>query len=117
MSEVKIDKSGEGYINWWEFAPQDNILVIKTTPNKMKTETESGIIISMNESKLIDRSYFGEVMSKGPNVKNVEVGNIVYFPPNNTFDMGMVRSQGDESYVMTTSDRIDGIKVKDVRIG
>ena len=108
------------WINWYEFAPQSNILVIRVSQvDETKLTTDSGIIMAVKQSNVTDRPYYGEVVSMGPDAKKestVEVGNIVYFPPQNAFDLGMVQKESNgDYYLMTTADRIDGIRVKDVR--
>jgi len=109
--------SVNSWINWWEFAPQSNILVIRVKPvDDTKVTSDTGIIVAIKPSNVSDRPSFGEVVSKGPESKIVEIGNIVYFPPQNSFDLGMIKKEDDGSwYLMTTEDRIDGIRVKDIR--
>lgn len=106
-----------GYIDWWHYAPQANIIVVKMVPQKLKTETESGIIIAVTEDKESIAPNYGEVISQGPDVKENLVGKIVFFPPQNMFPLGMIKSENGEIYQMTTADRIDAILVKDVRNG
>jgi phage pi2 protein 07 len=108
------------WINWYEFAPQANILVIRVSQvDETKLTSETGIIMAVKQSNVTDRPYYGEVVSMGPDTKkesNIEIGNIVYFPPQNAFDLGMVHKESNgDYYLMTTADRIDGIRVKDVR--
>jgi len=106
-----------GWINWWEFAPQSNIIVIRVSPvDETKLTSDSGIVLAVKQGSVTDRPYYGEVVSKGPEAEGVEIGNIVYFPPQNSFDLGMVKKEENgDYYLMTTADRIDGIRVKDVR--
>ena len=118
MEKDNIENSG--WINWWEFAPQSNILVIRVSPvDETKLTSDTGIIMAVKQSNVSDRPYYGEVVSMGPDAKkesSVEIGNIVYFPAQNAFDLGMVnREENGDYYLMTTADRIDGIRVKDVR--
>jgi phage pi2 protein 07 len=123
MQENNTEKNNHknsAWINWWEFAPQDNILVIRVSKqDETKLTSDTGIIMQVKQSNVSDRPYYGEVVSMGPNAtkdSNVSVGNIVYFPPQNAFDLGMVnREENGDYYLMTTADRIDGIRVKDVR--
>lgn len=112
-----MNEVNNGWIEWWEFAPQSNILVIRVSPvDETKLTSDTGIVLAVKADSVSDRPYFGEVVSKGPEANNVEIGNIVYFPPQNSFDLGMIKREEDGSYyLMTTSDRIDGIRVKDVR--
>ena len=110
-------EENNGWINWWEFAPQSNILVIKVSPvDETKLTSDSGIVLAVKADSVSDRPYFGTVVSMGPEAEGVEIGNIVYFPPQNSFDLGMIKKEEDGSYyLMTTADRIDGIRVRDVR--
>jgi hypothetical protein len=105
------------WIDWYEFSPRDNLLVVKVAPvDVTKMESETGIIIAVNQSNVSDRPYFGEVVSKGPEAKSIEIGNIVYFPPQASFDLGMIKTLEDGSkFVMIPEDRVDGVRVKDVR--
>ena len=105
------------YINWYEFAPRENLVVIKVKPvDETKIKAESGIIVAVEPSKVLDRPTSGEVISIGPKVKDIEIGQIVYFPGTATFDLEMIRKDEDGSYYqMIPEDRIDGIRVKDVR--
>jgi hypothetical protein len=112
--------SPSSWINWYEFAPQDNILVIRVSPvDETKLTSDTGIIVAVKQSNVTDRPYYGEVVSMGPKAReesNIQIGNIVYFPPQNAFDLGMVKKEDNgDYYLMTTADRIDGIRVKDVR--
>lgn len=106
-----------GWINWWEFAPQANIVVVRVSPvDETKLTSDTGIIVAVKADSVTDRPYYGEVVSKGPEAKNVQIGNIVYFPPQSSFDLGMIKKEDDGSYyMMISADRIDGIRVKDVR--
>jgi len=111
-------KKENGYIEWFEFSPQSNLLMIKVGKlDETKLTTDTGIIIATKANNVGDRPYYGEIVSIGPDVKeNVEIGNIVYFPSQNAYDMGMIKTLEDGStFLLTTSDRIDGIKVKDTR--
>lgn len=105
-----------GYIQWWEFAPQSNVIVIKHTKDETKNVTATGIIIPGTPTSVTDRPSTGIVVSKGPEVKEVEIGMQIFFPPQNAIDLEMIIVEDGEKYLMTTSDRIDGIRVKDVRI-
>lgn len=105
-----------GYMNWWNFAPRDNVIIVRMIPQKLKTETDSGIIIATTEDKETIAPNYGEVVSQGPEVNEDLVGRIVFFPPQNMMPLGMIRPTEDGGFFqMTTSDRLDGILVKDVR--
>lgn len=106
-----------GYMDWWNFSPRDNIIVVKMIPQKLKTETDSGIIIALSEDRETIAPNYGEVVSQGPEVKEDLIGRIVFFPPQNMMPLGMIRPpEGGGFFQMTTADRLDGILVKDVRI-
>jgi len=105
-----------GFMDWWSFAPRDNVIVVRMIPTKLKTETESGIIFSTTEDKETVAPNYGEVVSQGPDVGENLVGKVVFFPPQNMLPMAMIRPTEDGAfYQMTTSDRLDGILVKDLR--
>ena len=110
-------ENASGWINWWEFAPQNNLLVVRVSPvDETKVVSDSGIIIATQPSSVTDRPSYGEVVSKGPEVKKIQIGNIVYFPPQASFDLGMIKQDKDgKYYLMIPEDRVDGIRVKDVR--
>ena len=105
------------YINWWEFGPREDLVVVRVKPiDETKVKAESGIIIAVEPSKVLDRPTSGEVVSIGPKVETIEIGQIVYFPGTATFDLEMIRHDEDGSYYqMIPEKRIDGIKVKDCR--
>ena len=105
-----------GYMNWWSFAPRDNVIVVRMIVTKLQTETESGIIFATTETKETVAPNYGEVVSQGPDVKENLVGKVVFFPPQNMLPLGQIRPDEDGAfYQMTTSDRLDGILVKDLR--
>jgi len=116
--ELELGKyiDDRGYMEWYNFAPRDNVIVVRMIPQKLKTETDSGIIIAMSEDKETIAPNYGEVVSQGPEVKEDLVGKVVFFPPQNMMPMGMLRPTEDGGFFqMTTADRLDGILVKDVR--
>lgn len=105
-----------GYLEWYEFAPQDNLLVVKNKPDMTKKESPSGIIITASKPSVVtDRPSTGIIVSKGPDCKKFEIGQQVFFSPQASFDLEMIRSEGDEKYLMVPEDRVDGLRVKDVR--
>ena len=112
---TKMEKDN-GYLNWYEFAPQDNLLIIKYTPDETKQTTDSGIIISTGKASVVtDRPQTGVIMSTGPDVEKFQIGNQVFFAPQVSFDLEFFRTDGEERYMMVPEDRIDGLRVKDVR--
>ena len=122
MEEVKVNElkdfiDSRGYIDWWTYAPRDNVVVVRMIPQKLKTETDSGIILAITEDKETVAPNYGEIVSQGPEVKENLVGRIAFFPPQNMFPLGMIRGEKEgEFYQMTTADRLDALLVKDVRL-
>jgi len=105
-----------GYLEWYEYAPQDNLLIIRYTPDVTKDVTESGIFISVGQKSVVtDRPSTGSIVSKGPDCKKYDIGNQVFFAPQSSFDLEFFRTEEDEKYLMVPEDRIDGLRVKDVR--
>lgn len=105
-----------GYLNWYEFAPQDNLLIIRYTPDTTKQESATGIIIATGTpSAITDRPSTGVIVSMGPDAKKFKLQNQVFFAPQTSFDLAFFRVEGDEKYLMVPEDRIDGLRVKDVR--
>lgn len=105
-----------GYLNWWEFEPQDNLLIIKYTPDTTKQESDTGIILTTGKASVItDRPSTGVIVAKGEDCKKFEIGNQVFFAPQVSFDLEFFRTEDDEKYMMVPEDRIDGLRVKDVR--
>jgi len=104
-----------GYINWWEYAPADNLYVVEYNEDMTKKVSPNGIIIATTETSVLDRPHTGIIKSKGPDAKKYEIGMTVFFNKNVTFDLGMIISENGEKYMLVPEDRIDGYKVKDVR--
>ena len=117
MDNLKEYIDDRGYMEWYNFSPRDNVIVVKMIPQKLKTETDSGIIIALTEDTVTVAPNYGEVVSQGPEVKEQLIGKIVFFPPQNMLPLGMIRpTEEGVFFQMTTSDRLDGILVKDVRL-
>ena len=114
---MKIEEimDSRGFIDWWNYAPQDNILVVKTIKTKVKTETESGIVIALTEDKETVCPDMGIVQSQGPNVKEDMIGKVVMYPPQSNFPLMMIKPEDGDIFSMVPVDRIDGILVKDIR--
>ena len=105
-----------GYLEYYEFAPQDNLLIIRYTPDTTKETTESGIIINVGKQSVVtDRPSTGVIVAMGEECKKFEIGNQVFFAPQSSFDLEFFKTEGDEKYLMVPEDRIDGLRVKDVR--
>ena len=108
--------SNNGYLNWYEYAPQDNLLIIRHTPDTTRQESDTGIILTTSKASMVtDRPQTGIIVSMGPDCIKYEIGNQVFFAPQATFDLEFFRTEGDEKYMMVPEDRIDGLRVKDVR--
>ena len=120
MQNTQLTQENDNiWIDWWEFAPRDNLLVVKVKPvDETKVKSETGIIIAVQPSNVSDRPFYGEVVSKGPEVKSIEIGNIIYFPGQASYDLGMIKTlETGEKFVMVPEDRVDGIRCKDIRNG
>jgi len=116
MKEITDIMDESGFINYWNYSPQGNILVIQTIKMKIKTRTESGIIISTQETKEALAPDCGIVRSQGPDCKEDWIGKVVYYPAQSIYPLEMIRKDEDgTSFVMTTEERIDAILVQDVR--
>lgn len=105
----------QGYIQWWELQMQDNLLLIKHTKDETKNVTASGIIIPGAPSSVTDRPSTGIIMSQGPGAKKFNNGMQVFFAPQASFDLEMIMTKDDEKYLMVPEDRVDALRVKDVR--
>lgn len=103
-----------GFIDWFEFEPQGDTFIVKSEPDNTKKETESGIIVTTENSVIQDRPANGTVVSVGPEA-NFEVNEFVYFEPTAGFDLKMIRTENDETYLLLYNKSIIGKKVKDTR--
>ena len=105
-----------GFIDYWNFAPQADILVVQTIKTKVKMETESGIILSTQENKETVCPDMGIVVSQGPEVEDDMISKVVMYPPQSNFPLQMIKVHEDSAFSMVPRSRIDGILVKDVRV-
>lgn len=106
--------SDTGYIDWFEFAPQGDMFVVKSVPDMTKKESESGIIFAVEQDVIQDRPFKGEVVSVGPDSK-YKIGSYLYWEPMKGMDLAMIRTEDNEKYILLYNDAILGQRVKDVR--
>jgi hypothetical protein len=106
-----------GYLNWYEYAPTDNLYMIKYTDemNNTKEVSQSGIVLSVNQNSVLDRPSTGIIVSRGVDTSKYDIGMQVFFDPNVSFDLAMIISEENEKYMLVPEDRIDGYRVKDIR--
>ena len=103
------------YLNWWESQPTLDLYLVRVHPDYSKVESQSGIIIATQPSRVIDRPTTGEIVCKGPDAKKYKKGMQVFFAPNKGFDLGYVLTSGEEKFMLVAEQSIDGIRVKDTR--
>ena len=103
-----------GYINWWEFGPVNDHFICRTIPDMTKKETESGIIITTQTDVVQDRPFKGQVVAAGPEAK-YKVGEFLYWQPQSGMDLAMIRTDGEEKFILLHTDAILGRRVKDTR--
>jgi len=115
MEELEKYVDDLGFIGWENFAPQENILVIKTIKQQIKMRTATGIFVGSGDDQETIAPNMGLVISAGPECKKDLVGKVVFYPAQSVFPLAMIRpEESGETYQMCTEDRIDGILVKDV---
>jgi len=102
------------WINWYNFLCVNDTFMVKTVPDTTKLESTGGILLEAEVSKLQDRPSYGEIMSVGNNTI-YNVGDYVYFEPTKGMDLGMIKTTGDERYLLLYDDAVVGIRVKDSR--
>lgn len=71
-------------------------------------KTSSGIIATVIPEVLNDRPTFGEVVIKGDKVKNVDLGDIVYFPKHVGFDIHTNEFKDGIMYLLLDSKKLIG---------
>jgi len=104
-----------GYVDWWELAPVNDLFLVRTVPDKTKKESASGIIISTQESAVMDRPFKGTVISVGPDAK-YKIGDYLYWQPTSGMDMAVIRpTEPDEKFLLLHTEAILCKKVKDTR--
>jgi len=112
---IKLDEE-TGWINWWEFSPVDDTFICETIPDQTKKESESGIIISTQESAIVDRPFKGVVIAVGPKAK-YKIGDYLYWSPQSGMDLAMIKAEKDgRKFILLHTEAIMGQRVKDARI-
>lgn len=115
QAEQPVEEEQLGYIDWWEFAPQKDMFVVRSVPDKTKKQSESGIIITTQTDVIMDRPFKGEIISTGPDSK-YKVGSYIYWEPQKGLNLEMIRkTQEGEIYLLLYDDAVLGQRVKDVR--
>ena len=83
-----------------QFQAIDNLVLVKTTET-MKDDkvTDSGIVLEVASKKSIvnDRPTQGIIISKGENVKFLDIGMLVYYPPHSGIECEYIRDNDDPS--------------------
>lgn len=112
---ARIETEDLGFIDYWEFAPQGDTFIVFTKPDKTKTETEGGLILTTKTDVIMDRPFKGVVVTVGPDAP-YNVGDYLYWQPQSGMDLAMVRTQApEEKYLLLHPDAILGQRVKDTR--
>ena len=92
-----------------EFNPLQDFIVAKPVELAKGEEiTESGLVLSMSQNNGVsDRPTYGEVISVGPETKNIKVGYTIYWPMQDGLDMEFK----DGNFAMFRENSIIGYKV------
>jgi co-chaperonin GroES (HSP10) len=104
------------YIEWFEFAPVKDYFLTRTIPPKSTKETQTGIVLSVQESRVEDRPKMAEVLSVGPECK-FKVGEILFLQKNSGYELENITKPADAEfqYLLLHTDAILGKLCKDVR--
>jgi len=107
MSKSKELKNDWIDIN--EFLPARDTFVVKALPAETDKETESGLILSTQDSVVHDRPNAGVIVSVGPDTER-KVGEFVFFQKTSGYDLSMIRKPSDAeySYILLYEDAILG---------
>jgi len=107
MSKSKELKNDWIDIN--EFLPARDTFVVKALPAETDKETESGLILSTQDSVVHDRPNAGVIVSVGPDTER-KVGEFVYWQKSSGYDLEMIRKPADAeySYILLYEDAIIG---------
>jgi co-chaperonin GroES (HSP10) len=99
-----------GYVEWWEFSPQNDTFVCSVTPDRTKKESETGIIIDTTESVIQDRPTQGTIISVGPTCP-YNVNDYIFWAPTSGFDLAMIRpEEDDQKFILLHPDAVLGLK-------
>ena len=100
-----------GWVGLEEFLPKGDTFVVQMLPVTTKQETETGIILAVQESVINDRPNFGRIVNVGPESKR-KIGEYVYVQKGMGYDLNMIRKPaGVEAYVLLYEDAIIGNRV------
>ena len=104
-----------GYIQWYQYGCVNDTFIVSTVPDSTKKESDSGLILTTEESVVQDRPFKGTVVTAGPESKYA-VGDYVYFQPTSGFDLAFIRpTQDKEMFVLLHNDAVIGKLVADSR--
>jgi len=102
-------------LHWWEFAPVKDYFLVQTIPNESDKKTESGIVISTQNSVVDDRPHQGIVKATGPKCP-YSVGDFLFFQKTSGYDMNNIRIDENENpFILYHPDAVLGKRVKDTR--
>lgn len=103
------------WIDWWEFEPQGDTFLCLAYNQETTMQTETGLILDTQESKVEDRPTSGIVKAAGPE-SPYEKGDIIFWTKEAGYDLGMIRdNETDEKYILMHPGGVIGKKVKDTR--
>lgn len=102
------------WINWYEFKPQGDTFLCKVYKQETTMQTEGGLIINTEESKVEDRPTAGIVLSVGPD-SPYDVNDIIFWRKESGYDLAMIRSDQDDRYILMHPQGVLGVKVEDTR--
>ena len=118
MSKTEKDLSSlpeidsNGFIDLEEFMPSGDTFVVQMLPVTTTKETETGIVLSIQDSVVHDRPNFGKIVSVGPECER-KIGEYVYIQKGMGYDLEMIRKPSDvEAYVLLYNDAIIGNRIK-----
>jgi co-chaperonin GroES (HSP10) len=104
-----------GFIDWYEFSPVKDYMLVQVVPDETEKKTETGIVLSVQESVIEDRPKQGVIKAVGPDAP-YKIGTFVYWTKNGGYDLKHIRvDENDSYYILINPDTVLGIKVKDTR--
>jgi co-chaperonin GroES (HSP10) len=105
----KFDELKNDWIDIDEFMPARDTFVVKALPAETDKETETGLILSTQDSVLHDRPNAGVIVLVGPDTER-KVGEFVYWQRTSGYDLNMIRKPADAeySYILLYEDAIIG---------
>ncbi len=101
------------WIEWYEFQPQADTFLCEVYKQETTMQTEGGLILNTEESKVEDRPTAGKVLSIGPDAP-YNIGDILFWRKESGYDLGMIRAN-EEKYILMHPGGVIGKKVTDVR--